>query len=1062
VAKPAAKKAAAKPAAKKAAAKPVAKKAAAKPVAKKAAAKPVAKKAAAKPVAKKAAAVAKAAVFNTCQCTGAKVKGGTCASSHTSVDEQWCYVATATSCTKTTEECDDNSGECTWYSEMPCAASATATVVATAKHAAVVKVPADGGAATGCMCVGGAAVKGNTCIQTDGESEKWCYVPGPLACKATTKECEGGACKWWSVIPCGHEPEAAAVAATAALKANPSLLKKAIEPGKPPVPASCACLGDSGVGNKCHRAKAGETPWCNIKTKAACGVYSVQHCEEGECNYYSEAPCKVGTWPTIPIVKAAPIVPIVKPIVKPAATPAVVKKAAPVVKKAAPAGCPCVGGTGEGDTCFAKDAASEKWCYVSPTSTCVKTKECEEGVCKHWSVVPCGGTPEKKAAPVATTASGCVCRGGTGEGNTCTAKDDESEKWCYVPGPLSCAATTKECEDGACLFWSVMACGGTPDPKALARTTALRANPAALAAHLQGHAKGAKAPPGCVCKGGTGKADTCHAEKAGEKKWCNVAHKTICGAHTVQECEEGSCSWWAEAPCWGTTGAPAAAKTVVPATAASCKCLGGTEKGMSCAAEKAGEKRWCYVAKGACGATTVEECENGECEWWSLTPCGGTGGQSALTIQQKADSLLKRARAHVAPRAKCQCKGGPLKGHSCTSGDKDNFGMSWCYIKPGHGCTDSKQDQGHRFAWSEQACAQDRAFAPSLPQTAPIKRVPPTKSAPASMGGTCRCVGGAGAGDSCSTTGLLKWCYIAAKSSCVDSKKGIGGERYWSEMACAKGANTIPGGIVSGKLTVQLQTPTAAAAAPAAVQVVTVERHSQAACTCKRGNSPGHSGSGSCSLPQNPWCYVRSAFSCQDTIKECANGKCLYWSTKACNIDSVSSYSTRNELLKLEKRLAKQIATKSQQSLMAAIQAVQAKVDALMANRALTAQRAPAAAKAVVAVQPFLFHMTPLLARIKDVTSGTPQQAAAATAQVNAAFRNLKQNKIRNFRQLSKAMSSKVSPRRAEEESTTTTTRTALGEDADANLENLKHAVAAFGEGKIATFGDWAKALKAH
>jgi hypothetical protein len=109
-----------------------------------------------------------------------------------------------------------------------------------------------------------------------------------------------------------------------------------------------------------------------------------------------------------------------------------------------------------------------------------------------------------------------------------------------------------------------------------------------------------------------------------------------------------------------------------------------------------------------------------------------------------------------------------------------------------------------------------------------------------------------------------------------------------------------------------------------------------ATCTCKPGSGPGFADSNTCSLDKHAWCYIQSAYSCTDGIKECNGGVCRWWSQRACATAALAraaapkldgAYAKKSDVTKLEKKLEKVLAKKSQADLTAAITKVTAKLD---------------------------------------------------------------------------------------------------------------------------------------
>jgi hypothetical protein len=121
------------------------------------------------------------------------------------------------------------------------------------------------------------------------------------------------------------------------------------------------------------------------------------------------------------------------------------------------------------------------------------------------------------------------------------------------------------------------------------------------------------------------------------------------------------------------------------------------------------------------------------------------------------------------------------------SGEKDNFGMGWCYVKNQDNCPDAVKgicESDHSCSyWSEAACGGKKV---SKESTA-LKPVPATLHSPS---GTCRCKGGADPGNTCEPAGTdkMRWCYIPSQEACPDAVEGICKSdhscSYWSELAC--------------------------------------------------------------------------------------------------------------------------------------------------------------------------------------------------------------------------------------------------------------------------------------
>jgi len=508
----------------------------------------------------------------------------------------------------------------------------------------------------------------------------------------------------------------------------------------------CVCKGGQG------ECKDGEVPWCYIPQQDSCDD-AMEECENGACQFWSEHACKPGASGDHNAAINGQHEALMKDE----------SRSTLVDATAASGTCQCQGGSDYGNTC---DASEEPpWCYVKSAAGCDDSvEECEGGSCKNWSEAACR-TPDalheailKGHATHPTSAAGanCKCRGGTGEGAVCDASEDFP--WCYVASKDSCGDGIEECEGDVCQFWSESACSLT--------APAAPATPAPPAA----------APAGsCTCRGGTGEGSKC---EAGEFPWCYVSTKESCG-DAIQECEGGVCEYWSETACkvtaTGGEGVVAAQHASIlkthpgtGAAGANCQCRGGTGDGNTCVA---GEWPWCYVTgPDSCG-DAIEECEGGVCQFWSESPC---------------QTATKVATAKPASKA-CECKGGELPGNTCVGGEKDNFGMGWCYVKNQDNCPDAVKgicESDHSCSyWSEAACGGKKVSKESIA----LKPVPATLHSPS---GTCRCKGGADPGNKCEPAGTdkMRWCYVATQEACPDSVEGICKSdhscSYWSELAC--------------------------------------------------------------------------------------------------------------------------------------------------------------------------------------------------------------------------------------------------------------------------------------
>lgn len=251
-----------------------------------------------------------------------------------------------------------------------------------------------------------------------------------------------------------------------------------------------------------------------------------------------------------------------------------------------------------------------------------------------------------------------------------------------------------------------------------------------------------------------------------------------------------------------------------------CKCVGGSGYGNMCTAD-GHTTLWCYTTNDSTCADSV----TGSGDWSELA-CHGSGGTTPGVATTWCSTRTTSGGKHVpglwgnclpeseelVPRSKQSYSDANTctdqVHHTCTA--RANYGavsVDWARsvvtlsVYTPHEIAPLASSIDIDLAGAlpspavtttpmhPQSTAQQPACTPQQPAATPARgqralQDTLLESTCTSAHAKCKCVGGSGYGDRCSTAEHTSlWCYTTSDSTCADGVEGTGGD-WWSELAC--------------------------------------------------------------------------------------------------------------------------------------------------------------------------------------------------------------------------------------------------------------------------------------